>query len=60
MDGEDEFGIMPPANGSESSDRGQSLDIVAGIMISDIILRDICRYRRIVIKAFHECITVSR
>jgi len=29
---------MLTANGSESSDIGQSLDIVAGIIISDIIV----------------------
>jgi hypothetical protein len=52
---------MPTANGSESSDIGQSLDIVVGIMISDIVAGDICRYRyRIVIKAFYEYITVLR
>jgi hypothetical protein len=38
IDRENEFGIMPTANGSERSDIGQSLDIVAGMTISDIII----------------------
>jgi|HubBroStandDraft_2_1064218.scaffolds.fasta_scaffold208585_3 hypothetical protein len=38
MDRGNEFEIMPEANGSDSSDIGQSLDIVAGMMISDIVV----------------------
>jgi hypothetical protein len=37
IDREKEFGMMSAANGSEGSDIGQSLDIVAGMIISDII-----------------------
>jgi hypothetical protein len=38
MDRGNEFEIMLEANGSDSSDIGQSLDIVAGMMISDIVV----------------------
>ena len=42
MDRETEFGIMPAANVSDSSDIGKSLDIVAdivaGMIISDIVV----------------------
>ena len=33
-----EFGMMSTANRSKGSDMGQSLDIVAGMMISDIVV----------------------
>jgi hypothetical protein len=33
-----EFGMISTANGSEGSDMGQSLDIVAEMMISDIVV----------------------
>ena len=38
MDRGNEFEIMQEANGSDSLDIGQSLDIVAGMMISDIVV----------------------
>jgi hypothetical protein len=38
MDRGNEFEIMPEANRSDSLDIGQSLDIVAGMMISDIVV----------------------
>ena len=38
MDKGNEFEIMPEANGSDSSDIRQSLDIVVGMMISDIVV----------------------
>ena len=38
IDRGNEFGILLVANGSESSDIGQSLDMVTGMIISDIVL----------------------